>query len=619
MSGQLRLKLRGKYTITASGRGKLKIKVNDAIVLESEGEDFSKTKGKVASLNKRNTILVEYESPKKGDAWMRIYWESEKFRREPIPNEVLKHDRNATPVRLGRRLREGRELWVTMRCLKCHQAEEWPKTTSMPELDMDAPSLADIGGRLHTEWLTRWIQDPKALRPTATMPRLFPESATGLDGKVDERARDIAVYLSTLGKEEKWTAPAKKEQQEGQRLFAHLGCIACHVPPTTEPMEEDDFDRIPLRDIVSKWKPAALQKFLQKPEEHYNWIRMPNLHLTEKEASRLTAYLTSVKKRSLIPSEVPKGDIERGRKLVLSTGCLNCHRLGETTSSLQAPKVADIKKWDEGCLSEEVKERKGAPLYSLGKDQRDAILDLRQTAWHSFGRKVADEFSTRRVKNLRCIACHQRDGEVAYWTDLETDIEELLEGLPEEKKPEELAMLQIRPQLTWGGEKLQPEWMAALFADKLSYKPRPFLRARMPAFPHQAKLLAEGLAQEHGFTPTNEPHPKPMPKLAEVGQELTSARKWNCIGCHDVGEKKAVGVFEAPGVNFQIVRERLRSEYFQRWLWSPTRVWPGTKMPTVYQWGEPSQLATVLGGSSEKQIEALWNYLLQGRKIVPPK
>ncbi len=47
------------------------------------------------------------------------------------------------------------------------------------------------------------------------------------------------------------------------------------------------------------------------------------------------------------------------------------------------------------------------------------------------------------------------------------------------------------------------------------------------------------------------------------------------------------------------------------------RVEPDTKMPTYFN-GENSVLPTILEGKAEKQINALWNYLLQGEAIEPP-
>jgi len=89
------------------------------------------------------------------------------------------------------------------------------------------------------------------------------------------------------------------------------------------------------------------------------------------------------------------------------------------------------------------------------------------------------------------------------------------------------------------------------------------------------------------------------------------------VSCHNIGKVPAVGVFEAPGVNFMHVKERIRPAYFDRWVRSPMRVEPETKMPTYFN-GENSVLPTILDGKADQQINALWNYLLQGEAIEPP-
>lgn len=624
----LRLKLRGMRTFSATGRGTLKVQINGETVLEAKG-DLSGVTSKVIALGKRNDMVVTYRSPAEGDASVRLYW-ADKFPPEPIPPTALQHDQNGDPLRLGDRMRLGRELITSRRCFKCHQADTdaWLKSGGMPDLAMDAPSLSDVGARLNEGWIARWIQDPKALRPNATMPRVFADAKTGLDADLDSRARDVAAYLASLGTQANEPAKAKKETiHAGTRLFANLGCIGCHLPPGEDKYEDDDFDRIPLRDVSAKWNPVALHQFLAKPDQNYKWIRMPDFQLTKTEAQSLSAFLTEAEKRTVFTEKLPKGNVARGQKLVQESGCLNCHDLKTTPalkSALTAPAFAKLTKasWSKGCMAEEPIANQKAPAFALEPEDKLALLDVTLNGKDTLGQSTTLEVATRRIRQLRCVACHERDTEPAYWTDLETDLETLLENVPDEKPGKEnaqFANVQIRPPLTWPGEKLKPEWMTELFSGELKYKPRPYLRARMPVFPLHAESLAHGLAHQHGYPSKSEIARKPDPELAVIGRELASQRRWNCVGCHNAGEKKAMAAFEAPGVNFQYVRERLQPEYFERWMWAPTRVWPGTKMPTVYFYGKNSQIKNVLEGDSSKQIDALWNYFQLGRDITPPE
>jgi hypothetical protein len=45
-------------------------------------------------------------------------------------------------------------------------------------------------------------------------------------------------------------------------------------------------------------------------------------------------------------------------------------------------------------------------------------------------------------------------------------------------------------------------------------------KARMPAFPARAEMLAVGLSHEHGFGVNDDPAPPRDPKLAEIGAKL---------------------------------------------------------------------------------------------------
>jgi len=83
---------------------------------------------------------------------------------------------------------------------------------TMPELAMDAPSFEGIGSRRNQEWMARWIQDPKALRMTAQMPRVL-HGAT-----VKEDVGAIAAYLASLKSSEALAAPTRAEQADDGRL-----------------------------------------------------------------------------------------------------------------------------------------------------------------------------------------------------------------------------------------------------------------------------------------------------------------------------------------------------------------------------------------------------------------
>ena len=616
--GDLNQPFRGECAFSAAGRGTIKVEVNGKVAFEGSGDDLSQATGTTAKLKKgANRLLVTYDSPPSGDAVVRLSWTPEDSPLEPLPPVVLSHDISLEPLANGLRLREGREQLAGLRCLKCH-APPSPVggPSGMPELATDAPNLLDAGARLQAAWMARWIADPRSLRPTATMPKVLHDQAEG-------KARDIAAYLATLGASpgSPETPPSADSIAEGGRLFANLGCVGCHTLPGNENWASTP-RRVPLRLVGSKWKPKALVAFLQEPDRHYAWIRMPNFHLSVDEAARLAAYLTSPSKVALAPPGQAPGDPSKGKALFASSGCASCHALPGVTDATRAPAFAAIapEKWSTGCLAPTVEPLRKAPDFGLSGASIKAIQAFAKAGLDSLARDPAPEFAERQIKALSCIACHKRDGSDDAWTDLQVETDSLVKDAPhEEKDPDGLPYpaAQVRPSLTWIGEKLKPEWAADFISGKVPYKPRPYLRARMPAFPIRAEGLAAGLSVEHGYPAVSPPDPASDPDLIPVARQLVKNSGLNCVSCHNIGKTPAVGVFEAPGINFMYVKERIRRGYYGRWLRSPLKVEPETKMPSFFT-GDASVLPTILDGKADKQIDALWNYLLQGQSIEPP-
>src|SRR5205823_7713541 len=142
-------------------------------------------------------------------------------------------------------------------------------------------------------------------------------------------------------------------------------------------------------------------------------------------------------------------------------------------------------------------------------------------------------------------ACHTRDRDVSTWATLQGEIDSLESTLPPE--PEgggvggaEVSGNQNRPPLTFVGEKLRPQWTAKFIAGEIPYKPRPWLRARMPSFASRASHLAVGLALEQGFSLTTSEYPRPDEKLIPIGQKLIGRNGgFSCILCHGTGHPKA--------------------------------------------------------------------------------
>ena len=247
-----------------------------------------------------------------------------------------------------------------------------------------------------------------------------------------------------------------------------------------------------------------------------------------------------------------------------------------------------------------------------------SIAAALKTSLDSLAHDTRSEFAERQVHALNCVACHVRDGVPDVWAGLTEEAAKVTAALPPVE--ESIVGDQSRPDLTWVGEKLRPQWMASFIAGEIDYKPRPWLKARMPAFASRAKLIAEGFALQHAFPTEAAPLPPSDPQQAELGRKLVGRQGgFSCIQCHAVVDMKAFGAFEAQAINFMYTSERMNHDYFHRWVRDPQRYQPGTRMPQYADNAGKTPYKDILNGDAHPQFESIWQYLLQGRKMNPPE
>jgi cytochrome c551/c552 len=303
------------------------------------------------------------------------------------------------------------------------------------------------------------------------------------------------------------------------------------------------------------------------------------------------------------------GDATRGATLLVSAGCLNCHAGMPATTQ---PTLASVlKSADKGCLAPDDKARATAPDFGLTATQRASLKAFLATDLASLKQDTPAEFAERQIKNLNCVACHARDGNVSTWTKVDGEAKKLRDALPPKEHVEGEPVPDAPvPALTWLGEKLRHDWMSKFIAGQIEYKPRPWLIGRMPGFAHVADNLALGLNHQHGLPQTEAAEPAGDAEKIANGEKLIGADGgFNCITCHAVGEKEATAVFEAPAINFAQSAERLRKGYFHRWALAPTRIDPDTKMPKYADPEGVTQLSDPYEGKGPAQFEAIREYI----------
>ncbi len=577
-SGNVSVDLRADYVFHGAFTGHLKVTVKDTVSLDADGKGEEVVDGQKVRMNKgANRIQVEYTPPESGDAFVRVYWSGKETPFNPIPVTSLGH--SVTPqITAAEEVRRGRELFTEHRCFSCHTA-----TGRMPELKADAPAFAGIGSRRKFDWLARWVEDPASVRPGTPMPAVL----HGPTAKADAEA--VAAYLASLKASAEpagVTVPADAVEA-GKGLFEKLHCVACHLAPDAT---EADPKKVSQKQVLAKFTPGSLVAFLKKPSEHYAWIRMPDFKLSDAEAIQLAAYLESVADKPTdrtAPTE--EAIVTKGRTLVQNSGCLNCHSLAGAQNQFAAKPLSGLPAtWTSGCVADTQAEGSKAARYAFTEADRKALRAFAASDRASLARHTAADFLDRQSRALNCRECHGKFEGFPAW--------ELLQG------------------------KLKPEWAVKFIAGTETWKPRPWLESRMPAFPAFAQNLGVGLATSHGFGTKTAEDVAPDAELAKVGVKLVSANGgFACTSCHSVGDFGATQVFEAPGINLAHSHERLQPDFFRRWLRSPPSIDSNSKMPAYFDEEGRSALADVLEGDGPKTIRAVWEYLRLGDKMPKPE
>jgi cytochrome c2 len=608
--GFLDVELFDEHRFALEGLGRAELEIDGRVVLSADGPELDAAAAAAIDLEPgKRRIALRYESPAAGPASLRLLWASPDFELGPVPPDRLSHDGADESLEAGAQRRRGRELFASRRCHRCHLPRAGFRL-AMPEAAEEAPALAGIGARRRGAWLARWIDAPRALRPDATMPRVFAREGSPNGASVERHALDVAAYLagpsapSRAGGADPAIAP-EQLQRRGREIFESIGCLACHRRPGDAAAAAGD-DRIALAALSAGWAPGALAEFLEAPRRHYSASPMPDFGLSPDDARAIAAHLFVLEGGERVIEPAPTGDARRGRELVETSGCLACHA-GEGQNRLVAPSLDAIAAGalDAGCLADPLARRGQAPDFEWSPHEREDLRFFFRGGLEALERDDDAEYAERVVRARRCGGCHARDGIADLWSRLSPPASPAEAGAPAAG-----GLLELRPELTWSGEKLRADWLAALLSEPRVTAQRPWLKARMPAFALDAERAARGLAAQHGRSSA-----APEPEAADAALAAGGARLMEregglaCVTCHAVAGVKAQAVFDAPGSDLAGIGRRLRKDFFHRFLLEPQRYAPGTKMPQFAVDGR-SPVPGILDGDARRQFEALWHHLL---------
>lgn len=600
VAAALSVPLSGQYQFRVRGDGDaLTLRVNDQVVLDRQGD--LQTDGHVSSpvllVKGYNRVELAYSNATNEPAVFGLEWKGADFQWEPVPSASLFHDPSNPVLQRANQLRDGRELFASRHCNACHRTSGVEH--AMFELSLAAPDLSAAGANRDAEWLRQWILSPTHFRPGTAMPAVL-----GVGPEAERDAADITAFLMDAATERAASPSPKGDAQIGERIYEQQSCLTCHH--FQPPGHDDPYDRLSLHYVSQKFPAGALASFLMDPTRHHAGVRMPDFGFDPAESASLEAYLRDQASGKLNTDGV-LGDAVRGRVLFVDRGCVQCHLLEKHQNDLLADRVAVMPpaakaELGRGCLAEKSVGRDSKatiPNYSLTSNERKALQAFLQTDRSSLTRSVESEASQRLFVRLQCIKCHDRDGVQSQRRLVVA--EEGSGNLPE-----------AIPQLDWSGEKLTADWLERQFAGQLSYKSRPWLQARMPAFPAYSAALAHGFAAEHGVAAGDHESVPLDPDRVRIGEELTRQTGLDCRQCHAIGDQQPRGDEKtaiALGINFVHIGDRMRPEAYRRFIMDPPRYDVTTRMIKLSADGLTTHLKHYFDGDAKQQFDAIWQYI----------
>ena len=552
----------------------------------------------------------------------------------------------------------GRALYHSVGCVQCHAPSELPTSAGanakaeLAQLQQTSVPLGPLAAKYTVSDLAAFLKDPLAARPAGRMPALQLN---------DSEARAIAMYLvreqlpagtptklegleyeyyeqdlpelpvfdrlqpTKTGNVETFTL--KVAERKGEFALRFRGTLS--TPTEGEYRfwtRSDDGSRLfldgkkvvenggihPAQDRDGKVRLSAGEHAIEvvyfdgggNTEFRVQW-QAPGGKREEIPPSVLAHDGQPMAPLGSAPFVVDAGKAAQGANLYRSMQCAQCHGDLPATAAIDAltptgKPLAQLRaRQPSGCLATKPSER--APKFEITERQRVVLLATLQNQALLAAPLEPNDVIKRTMTTLNCYACHQRDrrgGVEGLRRDYLTSVGEV--DLGDEGR--------IPPPLNHVGAKLQSDWIKQVLTEAAAV--RPYMATRMPQFgaanvAHLPELFAQADAQ-----PDAQPDPDVFAKgmaadANKFGRKLIGTTGMSCIACHNLAGNKSLGV---PALDLATSGQRLKWDWFRRYLLDPQELRPGTRMPAFWP-GGVSVNQELLAGDAEKQILAIWSYL----------
>ena len=560
-------------------------------------------------------------------------------------------------------------LYERAGCYACH------KTIGFEDLRRPGPSLRKVEAKLTPEWVAAWIRDPRAVKPTTWMPRIWYNSNTSSpeDAQRNEVEIDAAVaYLFASSADHEFTARSvpRGDAAEGLRLVESVGCLACHVTGDEGRLEAGPrrtFGQA-LQNIGNKTTDEWVFDWVRDPQHYSKDTYMPNLRLSNQEAADVAAYLMTLTGGSPRAAEatydqafadsvlldhlkavVPTAEaeamvadmsaeertVELGERVILRYGCFSCHDIAgfedarpigtelsqEGTKLIMQLDFAHVElphtkiAWFENKLLD-------PSVY----DQNRVLQPLQKLRMPNYG------FSSEEAGLLvTALMSFQREVQpAAALVPGSARNDALRIGRALVRRRNCVACHEIEndggdyrtlvddpalapPLLTPEGAKVQPDWLYAFLKGPIEI--RPWLDVRMPTFTLEDEHWNQVLDYFGAISDSIGEFRAHTVVTSRGGAVATGAELFDllrCQQCHVLDVIPEGQPTENLAPDLRMTSERLQADWIIDWIRDPQSIQPGTRMPAFWP-DYPETFYTQFDQTAEPQIRAIRDHMLTFR------
>ena len=487
----------------------------------------------------------------------------------------------------------GLVLIQELNCLACHTSETFPAIVRAKQ----APRLKWSAAWLNPQWMERFIGAPHTVKPGTTMPQLL--------GHLDEATRSqtakaITHFLVSQADNQFQTqAIDSSAVSRGHELFNSVGCVACHSPRNEQAVEQPWPNSKPLGELASKYNISGLVQLLENPLVVRPSGHMPNMQLSHREATEMANFLLQAVNETNIGWRLDTELAKQGAVLFAKNNCYRCHAdlIAETpqpTGLLSFDKLNP----EKGCLSGELGNWPGFQLSEFEKQTVQAAVN-----------RVSIQLTSAQqidlsLTSFNCVACHERNNLGGVTSERNPHFQTTNLNLGEQGR--------IPPTLTGVGAKLKTQWMREVLVNGRTI--RPYMKTRMPQYGEEnVGHLVELFQAQDQLADTRFAEFKDQEEMRKKGLELAGNNGLNCVSCHTYQYKLSDTM---PAVDLTEMADRLKKDWFYQYMLAPQTFSPNTVMPSFWPGGHA--IRKDIAGTADHQIEAIWQYLLDGRQAGMP-